>query len=74
MRTIQQLDEAIAARPLSAEQLAEVEAIAPRGAIAGALSGGGDARARQRAAVTSHVGDGSGRTAQGIAETSSCLF
>jgi aryl-alcohol dehydrogenase-like predicted oxidoreductase len=35
MRTLQQLDEAIAAKPLTAEQLAEVEAIAPRGAIAG---------------------------------------
>lgn len=35
MRTIQQLDEALAAKPLTAEQLAEVEAIAPRGAIAG---------------------------------------
>jgi aryl-alcohol dehydrogenase-like predicted oxidoreductase len=35
MRTIQQLDEALAAKPLSAEQLAEVDAIAPRGAIAG---------------------------------------
>ena len=36
MRTIQQLDEALAARPLTAEQLAEVDAIAPRGAVAGA--------------------------------------
>jgi aryl-alcohol dehydrogenase-like predicted oxidoreductase len=35
MRTIQQLDEALAAKPLTAEQLAEVEAIAPRGAFAG---------------------------------------
>jgi hypothetical protein len=35
MRTLQQLDEARAAEPLTAEQLAEVEAIAPRGAIAG---------------------------------------
>lgn len=35
MRTLQQLDEALAARPLTAEQLSEVEAIAPRGAIAG---------------------------------------
>jgi aryl-alcohol dehydrogenase-like predicted oxidoreductase len=35
MRTIQQLDEALAAKPLTAEQLTEVEAIAPRGAIAG---------------------------------------
>jgi aryl-alcohol dehydrogenase-like predicted oxidoreductase len=35
MRTIRQLDEALAARPLSAEQLAEVDAVAPRGAIAG---------------------------------------
>lgn len=35
MRTLQQLDEALAARPLSTEQLAEVEAIAPRGAVAG---------------------------------------
>jgi aryl-alcohol dehydrogenase-like predicted oxidoreductase len=35
MRTIQQLDEALAAKPLTAAQLAEVEAIAPRGAIAG---------------------------------------
>jgi len=35
MRTLQQLDEALAAKPLTAEQLAEVEAIAPRGAIAG---------------------------------------
>lgn len=35
MRTIQQLDEALAAKPLTAEQLAEVAAIAPRGAIAG---------------------------------------
>ncbi len=35
MRTMQQLDEALAARPLTAEQLAEVEAVVPRGAIAG---------------------------------------
>jgi aryl-alcohol dehydrogenase-like predicted oxidoreductase len=35
MRTIQQLDEALAAKPLIAEQLVEIEAIAPRGAIAG---------------------------------------
>lgn len=35
MRTIKQLDEALAAKPLSAEQLAEVESLAPRGAIAG---------------------------------------
>jgi hypothetical protein len=30
-----QLDEALAARPLTAEQLAEVESVAPRGAITG---------------------------------------
>jgi aryl-alcohol dehydrogenase-like predicted oxidoreductase len=36
MRTIQQLDEALTARPLTAEQFAAVEAIAPRGAFAGA--------------------------------------
>lgn len=35
IRTTQQLDEALAARPLTAEQLAEVETIAPRGAFAG---------------------------------------
>ncbi len=35
MRTLQQLDEAIAAKPLTADQLAEVEAISPRGAVAG---------------------------------------
>ncbi|HTA18704.1 MAG TPA: aldo/keto reductase [Polyangia bacterium] len=35
MRTIQQLDEALSARPLTAEQIAEVEAIAPRGAVSG---------------------------------------
>ena len=35
MRTLQQLDEARAARPLTAAQLAEVEGIVPRGAIAG---------------------------------------
>jgi hypothetical protein len=32
---MQQLEEAVTARPLTAEQLAEVEAIAPRGAVAG---------------------------------------
>ena len=35
MRTIQQLDEALTATPLTADQFAQVEAIAPRGAIAG---------------------------------------
>jgi aryl-alcohol dehydrogenase-like predicted oxidoreductase len=35
IRTIAQLDEALATKPLTAEQLAEVEAIAPRGAVAG---------------------------------------
>jgi aryl-alcohol dehydrogenase-like predicted oxidoreductase len=35
MRKLEQLDEALAARPLTAEQVAEVEAIVPRGAIAG---------------------------------------
>jgi aryl-alcohol dehydrogenase-like predicted oxidoreductase len=35
MRTMQQLDEALAAKPLSAGQLAEIEKVAPRGAIAG---------------------------------------
>jgi aryl-alcohol dehydrogenase-like predicted oxidoreductase len=35
MRTLAQLDEALAAKPLTAAQLAEVEAVAPRGAIAG---------------------------------------
>ena len=35
MRTIRQLDEALAARPLTAEQRSEVEATAPRGAVAG---------------------------------------
>ncbi|MCA9631101.1 MAG: aldo/keto reductase [Myxococcales bacterium] len=35
MRTLQQLDEALSARPLSADQLAEVEAIAPASAFAG---------------------------------------
>jgi aryl-alcohol dehydrogenase-like predicted oxidoreductase len=35
MRTLRQLDEALAAKPLTAEQRAEVEAVAPRGAIAG---------------------------------------
>jgi hypothetical protein len=31
----QQLDEALAAKPLTAEQAAEVEAVAPRGAVSG---------------------------------------
>ena len=35
IRTMQQLEEAVTARPLTADQLAEVEAIAPRGAFAG---------------------------------------
>jgi len=35
MRTIRQLDEALTAQPLTAEQLVEIETIAPRGAIAG---------------------------------------
>lgn len=35
MRKLHQLDEALAAKPLTAEQLAEVEAIAPRGSVAG---------------------------------------
>jgi aryl-alcohol dehydrogenase-like predicted oxidoreductase len=35
MRKLQQLDEALTATPLTAEQLAEVEASVPRGAIAG---------------------------------------
>jgi hypothetical protein len=35
-RTIQQLDDALAARPLTAGQFGEVEVIASRGAIAGA--------------------------------------
>jgi len=35
MRTIEQLEAALAAVPLSSEQLAEVEAIAPRGSVAG---------------------------------------
>ncbi len=35
MRTVQQLDEALDAKPLTVGQLAEVEAIAPRGAVAG---------------------------------------
>ena len=35
MRTIQQLDEALTAKPLTTEQFAEIEVIAPRGAIAG---------------------------------------
>ena len=36
MRTIQQLDEALTAKPLTAEHFVAIEAIAPRGAIAGA--------------------------------------
>lgn len=35
MRTLHQLDEALAARPLTAEQISEVEAVLPPGAIAG---------------------------------------
>jgi Predicted oxidoreductases (related to aryl-alcohol dehydrogenases) len=35
IRTIQQLEEAISAKPLTPEQMAEVEAVAPRGAFAG---------------------------------------
>jgi hypothetical protein len=35
MRTLRQLDEPLSASPLTAEQLAEVEAAVPRGAIAG---------------------------------------
>ncbi len=35
MRTMKQLDEALATVPLTAEQLAEVDKIAPRGAVAG---------------------------------------
>jgi aryl-alcohol dehydrogenase-like predicted oxidoreductase len=35
MRTLAQLDEAFAAKPLTVEQLAEVEAVAPRGSVAG---------------------------------------
>jgi aryl-alcohol dehydrogenase-like predicted oxidoreductase len=35
VRTIHQLDDALTAKPLIAEQFAEIEAIAPRGAIAG---------------------------------------
>jgi len=35
VRTMKQLDEALAAKPLNAEQLAQVEAIVPRGAIVG---------------------------------------
>jgi aryl-alcohol dehydrogenase-like predicted oxidoreductase len=35
MRSLQQLDEALAARPLSGQQVAEIEATVPRGAIAG---------------------------------------
>jgi aryl-alcohol dehydrogenase-like predicted oxidoreductase len=35
MRTMQQLDEAVAAMPLTAAQVTEVEAVAPRGVVAG---------------------------------------
>ena len=35
MRTLEQLDEALAAKPLTADQIAQVEQVAPRGAIAG---------------------------------------
>jgi aryl-alcohol dehydrogenase-like predicted oxidoreductase len=35
MRTMQQLDEALSTKPLTAEQLAEVEVVAPRGAVVG---------------------------------------
>jgi aryl-alcohol dehydrogenase-like predicted oxidoreductase len=35
MRTLAQLEEALAAKPLTGAQLAEVEAVAPRGAISG---------------------------------------
>ena len=35
MRTLQQLEEALSARPLTAAELAEVDAVAPRGAVAG---------------------------------------
>ncbi|HEY5933966.1 MAG TPA: aldo/keto reductase [Kofleriaceae bacterium] len=35
MRTMEQLDVALTAKPLTAEQLAEVEVIVPRGAVAG---------------------------------------
>ncbi len=35
MRTLTQLDEALAAKPLDAPQIAEVESVAPRGAVAG---------------------------------------
>jgi aryl-alcohol dehydrogenase-like predicted oxidoreductase len=35
MRTFKQLDEALTARPLSPAQFAEIETIAPRGAVAG---------------------------------------
>jgi aryl-alcohol dehydrogenase-like predicted oxidoreductase len=35
MRTLEQLEHALTAKPLSTEQLAEVEAIAPRGSVAG---------------------------------------
>ena len=35
MRTLEQLDEALAAKPLTADQIAQVEKVAPRGAIAG---------------------------------------
>jgi aryl-alcohol dehydrogenase-like predicted oxidoreductase len=35
MRTLRQLEEALATKPLTAEQLAEVETVAPRGSVAG---------------------------------------
>lgn len=35
IRSLAQLDEAVGAKPLTAEQVAEVEAVAPRGAVAG---------------------------------------
>ncbi len=35
MRTLRQLEEALAARPLTAHELVEVESIAPRGSVAG---------------------------------------
>jgi aryl-alcohol dehydrogenase-like predicted oxidoreductase len=35
MRTLQHLDEALAAKPLTAEQLAEVDSFVPRGSVAG---------------------------------------
>lgn len=35
MRTLQQLDEALTTKPLTPDQVAEVEAVVPRGAIAG---------------------------------------